>query len=385
MSEADLRSFLSHVPLRTLRVGLYQWQFFDYGPRQAPTLVCVGGLSDTAITFFRLTMSLATVGYRVISVGIPQTETHDEFVVQFGALLDALGLASVHILGVSLGGFLAQCYANRAAPRVASLVLVNSFVETSFFEKTRLPRLQPEFLLKRKVLATFPSGEVELAIANSIDFVVTQLETLTGAELAARLMMLSQEAVIVPVSVPVMVVDCLDDVIVPERAREELYKFYPESRYALLKTGGNWPHLSRPDDVHMHVLVHFRALGVEPGDTNGAMVELGVDAPSSASLAAAAALVSASTAPAPVADDDDGFDLQGTVQTAVPVATKPAGGFSAWARYDSVADDRGRAFTAEDAYASARNESPAAKPSAASASFSTTSTFAQADDDDAEE
>ena len=41
--------------------------------------------------------------------------------------------AQVHILGVSLGGFLAQVYTQMKPGRVASLVLCNSFLSTELF------------------------------------------------------------------------------------------------------------------------------------------------------------------------------------------------------------------------------------------------------------
>ena len=34
--------------------------------------------------------------------------------------------------------------------------------------------------------------------------------------------------------------------------------FYPDCRKALLKSGGNFPYLSRPDEVNMHIRIHCR-------------------------------------------------------------------------------------------------------------------------------
>ena len=40
-----------------------------------------------------------------------------------------------------------------------------------------------------------------------------------------------------------------------ESVKEELYKCYPEARRAHLKTGGNFPYLSRPDEVNLFLQV----------------------------------------------------------------------------------------------------------------------------------
>lgn len=39
---------------------------------------------------------------------------------------------------------------------------------------------------------------------------------------------------------------------------EEMYKLYPNARRAHLKNGGNFPYLSRSDEVNMHLLIHLR-------------------------------------------------------------------------------------------------------------------------------
>eukprot|EP01118_Nematostelium_gracile_P011836 TRINITY_DN4267_c0_g1_i1.p1 TRINITY_DN4267_c0_g1~~TRINITY_DN4267_c0_g1_i1.p1 ORF type:complete len:134 (-),score=40.18 TRINITY_DN4267_c0_g1_i1:23-424(-) len=58
--------------------------------------------------------------------------------------------------------------------------------------------------------------------------------------------------------------DSLDEVAIPERVRDEVYKFYPDAKCAELKTGGNFPYLSRADEVNMHLQIHLRNHGVIP-------------------------------------------------------------------------------------------------------------------------
>uniref|UniRef100_A0A4W5LK87 Maspardin n=1 Tax=Hucho hucho TaxID=62062 RepID=A0A4W5LK87_9TELE len=61
-----------------------------------------------------------------------------EFCDGFRKLLDHLQLDKVHLFGASLGGFLAQKFAEHThkSPRVHSLILCNSFSDTSIFNQT---------------------------------------------------------------------------------------------------------------------------------------------------------------------------------------------------------------------------------------------------------
>lgn len=110
----------------------------------------------------------------------------------------------VHLFGASLGGFLAQKFAEytHKSPRVHSLILCNSFSDTSIFHQTwtanrcffsshyhflleavsdtacvSLPSfwLMPAFLLKKIVLGNFAKGPVDPKMADAIDFMVDRV------------------------------------------------------------------------------------------------------------------------------------------------------------------------------------------------------------------
>lgn len=46
-----------------------------------------------------------------------------------------------------------------------------------------------------------------------------------------------------------------DDCALSHSVREELYKCYPEAKRAHLKSGGNFPYLSRCDEVDIFIKV----------------------------------------------------------------------------------------------------------------------------------
>lgn len=98
-------------------------------------MVCLPPVSGTADIYYKQMMLLSAKGYRVISAEHPPYWTIKEWCEGFRKLMDHLGLNKVHLFGASLGGYLAQKYAEHtfSCPRVASLILCNSFVNTSVF------------------------------------------------------------------------------------------------------------------------------------------------------------------------------------------------------------------------------------------------------------
>lgn len=56
--------------------------------------------------------------------------------------------------------------------------------------------MAPEFMLKRILLSNFPQGDLPPHIADSVDFVVEQLETMDHASLSSRLTLNAQGAAI---------------------------------------------------------------------------------------------------------------------------------------------------------------------------------------------
>jgi len=132
----------------------------------------------------------------------------------------------------------------------------------------------PEFMLKRMILANFPTKQMEAEIANSVDFMVEQLETLSQSELAGRLTLNCTVATwLKPAELPIeksklTVLDCLDEVAIPDKMREEVYKLFPDAKIAELRTGGNFPFLSRGDEVNVYIQVHMRNHGIDPAKTN---------------------------------------------------------------------------------------------------------------------
>ena len=89
-----------------------------------------------------------------------------------------------------------------------------------------------------------------------------QLSHLSQAELASRLT-LSSTSCRVAVDrlrhLPVTLMQALDATALTEQARTEAERCYPHARVAHLKTGGNFPFLTRPDEIDMFIQVRRAA------------------------------------------------------------------------------------------------------------------------------
>ncbi|KAG6552681.1 hypothetical protein Mapa_005628 [Marchantia paleacea] len=277
----DYIHFKGQVPLHHISIGTSHWRFYDYGPKSVPPVVCLCGIAGTADVFYKQILSLSAKGYRVIAADAPPVRSHQEWVSSFEKFLDTLGAHHVHLYGTSLGGFLAQLFAQYRVRRVKSLLLSNTFLDTRAFHDgitwSSFITWTPEFVLKRYILSGIRDGPQEPLIADSIDFVVGQLETLSREELASRLILNTAPAAIGQLPIPdsaITIMDTNDYCAVPQMLKDQVAARYSGARRAHLKTGGDFPFLSRAGEVTLHLQLHLMRAGVEgqlPLEAKGSM------------------------------------------------------------------------------------------------------------------
>jgi len=268
-TSGEYHSFRGSVALKKITVGDNNktWQVYDTGPRDSGSpLLCLPPIAGTADVFFKQCLALSVRGYRVLAAEWPAYYTTHEWCRGFKDLLDHLNLERVHLFGAALGGFLAQKFAEytRNCPRVASLVLCNTFTDTSIFkysEESSAFWLMPTIVLKRLVMNGLEVGKMDQQMIDATDFILERLESLGHAELASRLTLTCAPAHVEPQNVndlPVTIIDVFDECALTQEVREETYKFYPAAKLAHLKTGGNFPYLSRSDEVNLYLSIHLR-------------------------------------------------------------------------------------------------------------------------------
>jgi len=265
----EYHSFRGSVPLKKINIGDEgkTWQVYDSGPRDSGSpLVCLPPISGTADVFFKQCLALSVRGYRVLAAEWPAYYTLKDWCKGFKDLLDHLNLERVHLFGAALGGFLAQKFAEhtRNCPRVASLVLCNTFTDTTIFkysEEASAIWLMPSVVLKRMVMTGLEMGQMDQQMVDATDFILERLESLGHAELASRLTLTCTPAHVEPQNVndlPVTIIDVFDECALTQEVREETYKFYPSAKLGHLKSGGNFPYLSRSEEVNLYLSIHLR-------------------------------------------------------------------------------------------------------------------------------
>jgi len=224
------------------------------------------GASGTAEVFFRQVVSLCPKGYRILTVQYPAYSSHESWTRAFDKFIDEANLVKFHLFGTALGGYLAQCYCKYRPTRILSLILCNSYCDTQhyadMFPLSGLFSWSPEFVIKRVLLQNFPDGSVETEIGHSIEFITEQLNTVPSEDLVSRLSLNYTVGPLVATTLNlpqdrITIIDCFDDFEVPDKVRDEVHKLLPEARQAFIKTGGNFPYLSRAEEVNLHIEVHL--------------------------------------------------------------------------------------------------------------------------------
>lgn len=149
----------------------------------------------------------------------------------------------------------------------------------------------PSVMLKTIIMGSKTIDFVikDQAIRDSIDFMSERLDRLSQQELASRLTLNCINSYVEPqtlqdlsmtiidvsivffnflfinlLNVFKLIFKVFDDCAISERVKQELYKMYPKAKRAHLKTGGNFPYLSRPDEVNLHIFIHLRCFDNTP-------------------------------------------------------------------------------------------------------------------------
>uniref|UniRef100_A0A8D8ZQ00 Maspardin n=1 Tax=Cacopsylla melanoneura TaxID=428564 RepID=A0A8D8ZQ00_9HEMI len=87
------------------------------------------------------------------------------------------------------------------------------------------------------------------------------LDSLQQSDLASRLTLNCQQNKVDVTRlqhIAITLMDVYDDYALSYHVQETLCELYPKAKRATLKSGGNFPYLSRTDDCTLHLQIHLR-------------------------------------------------------------------------------------------------------------------------------
>lgn len=230
----------------------------------AQTVVLINGLADELESWAYQTPALLEAGYRVLSFdnrGIGRTSkpagpySSALLAADAKGLVDTLGLTDFHLMGVSMGGMIAQTYALAYPGDLRSLTLACTYAAPGPF-CSRMYSLWADIARVQGV----PTVMRDVTLwAFTLDFFQTRQAELIEFETAMRFMdqpvhaYLAQLAVIQnhdtsaelgAITVPTLAIAGEEDILIPTRLSRDLHELIPGSRWATTPGGHGciWEH-----------------------------------------------------------------------------------------------------------------------------------------------
>ncbi|HVM84950.1 MAG TPA: alpha/beta fold hydrolase [Candidatus Binatia bacterium] len=243
------------------------------------TIVLVNGLADDLATWGAQVPDFVAAGYRVVrfdnrSVGTPtrprRSYTTALLAKDAKALIDHLKLTDFHLVGVSMGGMIAQEYALAFQEDLRSLTLCCTYAAPGPFcsrvfrlwqdmaEAMGVPAVmravtlwafsQDFFQHRESVLREFEAG---IASDQPVDAYLTHLNALQSHDTRTRLKR---------VQVPTLVLAGEDDVLIPMNLVRELHALIPGAEFATAKGGHTllWEHPKLFNEIVLGFLARHR-------------------------------------------------------------------------------------------------------------------------------
>jgi pimeloyl-ACP methyl ester carboxylesterase len=277
------------------RVNGLKVRVFTAGKDGSPVVLLHGGGTDSATLSWRLAIRALAARHRVFapdwpgygaSEVFPGLYTSEAMVAWLHALLDHLGLESVNLVGVSMGGGGALAYTLAHPERVSHLVPVDSYalarkapMHLLSYLMVRMPwlidwtwawvrrdrrmaawSLSTIFADKRNITPDLEE-EVWQAIQNPTaqrSFAAFQRYELGFRGLRTCLMDRLGE-----IRCPTLIIQGEKDSLVPITAAREAAGRIPGARLAVIQGAGHWPMREKPQEFNQLLVDFFTAAGEE--------------------------------------------------------------------------------------------------------------------------
>lgn len=255
--------FIGSVRYREATLPWGPAQVWDMG--QGRPVVLLHGIAAGRRVFFRLTPQLAE-RYRVIvpplrgEVRPAAQATHDELLDDLRALLDALDLEDVTLVGTSFGGTIALAYAARGDARVAAVVVQGTFRRFRLRPFDRVAHALSRFFPARLGAAYYcrrvrrgPENRLLAEHTPGLDVLLPDWSGKTPFPTLRRRIRIISDLDLAPavkrIDVPLTFAHGTRDKVVPRALFEELKALRPDARYLLWEGVGHNAALTHPERI----------------------------------------------------------------------------------------------------------------------------------------
>lgn len=244
---------------------------------QGQPIVCISGFTGDHNGWGAVVEGLAQ-NYQVITFdnrGIGQSDCPDyPYTVEMmaedvTALMQALHLGKVHLIGNSMGGSIVQTIAYRHPELVKSMVLANSFIKAhgrlTLHVHTRLALMKLNFPIPAEVIIhelllwVYSSRYLgqpgvadrltKAALTNPVVITIEGYEHQLNA-----LLTFDSQKWLHKINAPCLVINADDDLLASHAEGRQMAKIIPQAQYFCFKNVGHMPQLECPEDFKRLVL-----------------------------------------------------------------------------------------------------------------------------------
>ncbi len=246
------------------RVGDVNWEYLITGSGDI-TVLFLHGMAGAWDIWWQQIMALHE-HFRTISVTYPPLPTLTALEQGILALLDQEGIEKVHLVGTSLGGYLAQYLFSRQPHRVLRVVLSNTFppnpliAQKHRFTGKWLPFIPETFLLhqfrKHVQRVIYPaSGYDELTRAMLLEMFQGRIRK---AHILARFRCVVEHFPLHVPEMPLLIFESANDPLIEPDLRTRLREAYPQARVVTFPDAGHFPYLNRAQEYSRQLLTFLK-------------------------------------------------------------------------------------------------------------------------------
>jgi maspardin len=247
--------FAADFPENRVILNGRDWGMIDTGG-DGPVLLLIPGTLGRADVFWKQIRALAG-RVRIVALSYPDSRGVADWARDVVALLDQIGVERATVLGSSLGGYVAQYFAESYPLRINKLIAANTLHSVVGLDQLKPYSLDLEATPIEELRAGFSVGLKAWAKAHPdqgdlVDLLLTEASgRITEAELRARLVALKVGPELPPVSLDpanIVVIEADDDPLISAAMRAGVRaRLLPGVTYRFT-SGGHFPYIARSAD-----------------------------------------------------------------------------------------------------------------------------------------